>query len=196
MTAIPRSPSALEALARLRTMRGLLAGEDRDRFERLVADVEQAVWEIEGVTADLARLLAAEGLIAPVAVASAPVQFTDVLAGALRGLDALFASRSVLVDIDTPPAVLVFGDRGRLEHLMATALTIAAAVTPNRGHVQLRYQLDGTLAVRLSPYRSRDPRGTIVEALARSQGIQVEASEDALALWLPVAPRGSLATLV
>ena len=191
--ASPRVPSALESLARLRTMRGLLCAEDRPRFERLIADVEQAVWDTEGVTADLARLVAAGILDAPRHPAG-PVELTDVVAGALRAVDTLLASRAVLIDVDAPRPVFVMADRERLEHLVATALAIAASTVPARGHGRLQWtpQDAETISFRLCPYRSRDPRTVIVEALARSQGIPLTATDDSLTLLLPAAVVASL----
>jgi hypothetical protein len=180
-------PTALEAIARLRTMRAFLTGEDRTRFEQLVADVEQAVWEGEGVTADLARVIAngiGEAMPAPLQ----PLELTDVIAGALRGIDSVLASRAVTVDIDAAPAVFVLGDAERLEHLFAVALAIAASAVPARGCARICY---GTtpegVAVTIAPYRNRDPRTVIVAALAQSQGAAVEGDDAALTLRLNAA---------
>jgi hypothetical protein len=166
-------------------MRGLVPMEDRFRFERLVSEVEQAVWDNESVTADLARLLAiaiTEGPIRP----PAPVELTDVVASALRGVDALLASRGVLVDIDAPPALFALGDGDRLEHLLATALAISACAARPRTHARLRYALDGDAVVlSLAPYRVADPRGAIVEALARSQRCEVSCADEAFTMRLP-----------
>ena len=184
-----RPPSALESLARLRTMRALLAGEDRVRFERLVADVEQAVWDSETINLELARLVAA-GLAANAAAQdAAPIELTDIVTGALRNIDAALASRAVLIDIVAPPAVFVVGDRDRLEQLFSTALMIAASAVPQRGHAALRYgPRDGrTVDFSIAPYRTRDPRAVIVDALARSEHVQVTASDDRLALVLQAA---------
>jgi hypothetical protein len=184
-------PTALEAIARLRTMRAFLAGEDRTRFEQLVADVEQAVWEVEGVTADLARVIASGIGEAPSAPLQ-PVELTDVIAGALRGIDNALASRGVIVDIDAAPAVFVLGDADRLEHLFAVALAIAASAVPARGRACIRYgpTPDG-VSVTIAPYRNRDPRTVIVAALAQSQGAAVAGEETALTLRLNAAMAAS-----
>lgn len=184
----PRTPSPLESVARLRTMRALLTGEDRLRFERLVADVEHAVWDMESVNLDLARLVAAGVLVPPVAEPM-PVELTDVVASALRNVDAVLASRAVLVDIVAPPAVFVLGERERLEQLLSTAIVVAAAAVPQRGHAALRYgpRDARTVNCSISPYRVRDPRAVIVNALAQSQGIQLAATDDAVMLTLHAA---------
>lgn len=180
-----RTPSALESLARLRTMRALLAGEDRIRFERLVAEVEQAVWETESVSLDLARLVVT-GVTPTDIPPQGPVDLTDVVSGALRNIDAVLASRGVLIDIIAPPSVFVVGDRERLEQLFSTALVIAASCVAQRGHASLRYGPRDARTVDLSiaPYRTRDPRAVIVDALARSQNVQATATDDGLALVL------------
>src|SRR5688572_18851292 len=99
-------------------MRALVPTEDRTRFERLISEVEQAVAETESVTADLARLIAIDVTEAPL-LPTSPVELTDIVAGALRGVDALLASRGILVDIKATPAVFALGNRDRLEHLIA-----------------------------------------------------------------------------
>lgn len=167
-------------------MRGLIPPEDRNRFERLISEVEQAVWDAESVTADLARLVAIAITEAPLAP-PATVELTDVVAAALRRVDALLASRGVLVDIEAAPAVFVMGDRARLTHLLETALSVAASAARPRAHVRLRYGAADGVAIlfHLAPYRARDPRVTIVDALARAQHVQVECDGDALTLRLP-----------
>jgi hypothetical protein len=178
----------LESLARLRTMRALFAGEDRIRFERLVADVEQAVWDMESVNLDLARLVAAGGLVPPTAD-PVPVELTDVVASSLRNVDVVLASRGVLIDIVAPPAVFVLGERDRLEQLLSTAIVVAASAVPRRGHAALRYgpRDAHTIDFSLSPYRTRDPRVVIVEALAQSQRIAFSATDDGLTMTLQAA---------
>lgn len=169
-------------------MRGLIPPEDRFRFEGLISDVEHAVWDLEGVTADLARLTAIGITEAPLQH-SVPVELTDVVAGALRGVDALLASRRVLVEVEAAPAVFAMGDRDRLEHLLATALSIAASAARPHTHARLRYgSADAsTVFCHLTPYRAGDPRATIVEALARSQNVRLEAGEESLTMRLPAA---------
>jgi signal transduction histidine kinase len=181
------SPSALEALARLRTMRALIPGEDRFRFERLISDVEHAVWETESVTADLARLLAIG--ITEALPPRVPVELTDLVAAALRLLDPLLASRGIVVNVEAAAAVFAMGDRERLEHLLSTALAIAAHAAPSRSQVRLRYGLldTATVFLVLSPYRPRDPRATIVDALARAQQVELRADEETVSMRMPAA---------
>ena len=183
-----RTPTPLESLARLRTMRALLAGEDRIRFERLVADVEQAVWDMESVNLDLARLVAA-GVLVPPTTDPVPVELTDVVASALRNVDAVLASRGVLIDIVAPPAVFVLGERERLEQLVSTAMVVAASAIPQRGHAALKYgpRDAHTVDFTIAPYRVRDPRCVIVEALARSQRIQLSATDHGVTMMLQAA---------
>lgn len=184
----PRTPTALESLARLRTMRALFAGEDRIRFERLVSEVEQAVWDTESVSLDLARLVSS-GVAADDTPASAPVDLADVIAAALRNADAVLASRGVLIDIVAPPAVFVLGNREHLEPLFSTALVIAASTVAPRGHAALRYGPRDARSVDLSivPFRTADPRALIVDALARAQHIQLATTDDVLTMVLPAA---------
>src|SRR5688572_4811874 len=99
-------------------MRALLADADRSRFERLLADIEQAVWDMEGVTADLARTVAAGCLDAPVRPTAA-VELTDIVSGALRAVQALLASRGIVMEVAAPRPVFVVADRERLEHMVA-----------------------------------------------------------------------------
>jgi hypothetical protein len=176
-----RTPTALESLARLRTMRALLAGEDRLRFERLVADVEQAVWEMESVTLDLAQLVAADVTASP---DLQPIELTGVVSGALRNIDGALASRGVLIDIVAPPAVFVLGEPERLEQLLSVALVVSAAAVSPRGHAALRYgPRDGRVVdCSIAPYRARDPRAVIVDALARALGIRLSATDHSLSL--------------
>lgn len=169
-------------------MRALLAGEDRVRFERLVAEVEQAVWEMEGVTVELARLVAAavlDGAPQP----PAAVELTGIITAALRELDGMFASRSIGIDVDASQPVFVMADAERLEHLVAAALTIAAAATPANGRVQLRFARarDGVVGLEVTPYRCRDPRASIVDALARTMGVQIAGTDVRLAMQLQAA---------
>jgi hypothetical protein len=166
-------------------MRALLAGEDRIRFERLVTEVEQAVWETETVSLDLARL-AASGVTAADIPAPVPVDLTDVIAVALRNADAVLASRGVLFDIVAPPGVFVLGNRERLEQLFSTMFVIAASTVAAPGHAALRYgpRDARTIDLSIAPYRTRDPRTLIVDALARSQQIQLAATDDALMMLL------------
>ena len=169
-------------------MRALVPPEDRIRFERLISEVEQAIWDTESVTADLARLIAIDLTEAPLRPC-VPVELTDVVASALRGLDPLLSSRSIHIDIEASPAVFAMGDRERLEHLVAAALSIAAFAARPRTRARLRYGLSDTATAyfHLTPYRPRDPRVTIVEALARSQQVQLEAVDETLTMRLPAA---------
>lgn len=181
-----RTPTALESLARLRTMRALLAGEDRIRFERLVTEVEQAVWDTESVSLDLARLVVS-GVVGAEAPRPVPVDLTDVIAAALRNADAVLASRGVLFDIVAPPGVFVLGNRERLEQLFSTMFVIAASTVAHDGHAALRYgpRDPRTVDLSIAPYRTRDPRTAIVDALAQSQHIELAATDDALMMMLP-----------
>lgn len=184
----PGPSTALESLARLRTMRALVPSEDRPRFERLISEVEQAIWDTETVSADLARLIAIDLTEAPLR-AAVPVELTDVVAAALRSVDALLSSRVIRVDVEAPPAAFAMGDRDRLEHLIAVALSIAASAARPRTAARLRYgpSSNATAYVELTPYSTTDPRVTIIEALARSQNIQLEAVDGALHMRLPAA---------
>ena len=183
-----RTPTPLESLARLRTMRALLTGEDRIRFERLVADVEHAVWDMESVNLDLARLVAA-GVLVPPTADPVPVELTDVVASALRNVDAVLASRGILIDIVAPPAVFVLGERDRLEQLFSTAIVVAASAVPQRGHAALKYgpRNTGTVEFSIAPYRTRDPRAVIVDALAQSQRIRLSATDHGVTMMLQAA---------
>ena len=172
-------------------MRALVPPEDRLRFERLIAELEQAVGDSESVTADLARLLAIAITEAPVHPTT-PVELTDVVTAALRAVDTLLVSRDVVVDIEAQPAVFAMGDRDRLEQLIATALSICAYAAPPGTRARLSYGVMAPDAVVLSltPYRAGDPRRSIVEALARAQRLQVAYDDVALTVRLP-APVGA-----
>jgi len=169
-------------------MRGLIPGEDRFRFERLISEVEHAVGDAEGVAADLARLIAIGVTEAPLPPA-VPVELTDLVAAALRGLDPLFASRDIFVNIEAAPAVFAMGDRERLKQLLSTALAIAGAAAPPRTQVRVRYGLldTATVFLALSPYRPHDPRVSIVDALARAQHVELRADDETLSMRLSAA---------
>lgn len=169
-------------------MRALVPSEDRPRFERLIAEVEQAISDTETVSADLARLIAIDLTEAPLRPA-VPVELTDVVAAALRSVDALLSSRAIRVEVEAPPAAFAMGDRDRLEHLITVALSIAASAARPDTAARLRYgpSNNATAYFQLTPYSARDPRVTIVEALARSQNIQLEAVDGALHMRLPAA---------
>jgi hypothetical protein len=168
-------------------MRALLAGDDRARFEQLIADVEQAIWDSEDVTSELARVIATgigDALPAP----SQPVELTGVVAAALRGIDDVLASRAVTIDVDAPPAVFAMGNPERLEHLFAIALAIAASAVPARGRARVSYGLTPEgVDVTIAPYRARDPRTVIVAALAQSQGAVAHGDDARLVLQLSAA---------
>jgi hypothetical protein len=162
-------------------MRALLAGEDRVRFERLVSEVEQAVWEIDTINGDLAHLVAAG-----VAVPRTPqiIELTDLVTTALRHIDAVLASRSVLIDLVAPPALFVNADRDRLERLVSTALVVSASAVAPHGHIAIRCRPRDARTIELSiaPYCTRDPRAVIVGALAQSLEIALSATDVGVSL--------------
>lgn len=183
-----RSYTALESLARLRTMRALIPTEDYQRFERLIGEVEHSIADTETIAADLARVIAITLTEQPLRP-SVPLELTDVAAAALRSVDALLRSRGVAVQLDAAsPAIFATGDRERLVQLIALALSIGATASRAPHQVHLRYGLfEGSAFFEITPYASHDPRVTIVEALARSQNAQLDATNAALTMRLPAA---------
>jgi hypothetical protein len=178
------SPTALETIARLRTMRALLTGMDRARFEQLVAGLEQAVWEMEDITADLARSVAT-GIGEALPTPGEPLDLTGIMAAALRNVEDALASRAVTVSVDAAPAIFTIGNRDRLEHLFTVALAIAASAVPPGGRIRLACRTSSErVDVSIEPYRARDPRTIIVAALAQSQGADVHGTDSAMTLQL------------
>ena len=174
-------------------MRALLGGEDRLRYEQLVAEVEQAVWEMESVTADLARVIAT-GIGDALPRPAGPVELSDVVAAALRGVGDALVSRGLTVDVAAAPAVLALGDRERLEHLLAVALSVAASAAQPGGGARVACAASGgSVDVTICPYRARDPRTVIVAALAHSQGAVMQSDDSALILRLHAAVSASQA---